>query len=212
MGSFKHVRGALVASLVSAAVVAALIAGVSHAGSALYPATSGGGTSFTDYSAVAVADQQDLTISSLNCDSAGQYDGGFDVILKGGVGLTGFNLRPFGTDETTLLSHRGYINGSGVWVVDGGAGNAQWSGIFGSDASDRHLVASFHIVCKTGKYRQFLLRGSSAWAASNDLNMISTGWSTDTTTNVTALTLHGTVAGSMRAGSVMWLRALQTTY
>ncbi len=152
-------------------------------------------TPLTDYIATAAGDVTTMTITGLNGDRDGDYDIEANIIYKGS-GSIGYFLQPFLTDETNLRCLFTYNAGSANQWQSQGSGTPTTGWFFQSEnaSGDHTIIMRGHLSSKTGRMRQAWINSSSTRISSGVVSASMVGWSLDTTTNITELTIYSTVA------------------
>ena len=149
----------------------------------------------------------DLTLSGLSGETDGNYQIDFNLIVQG-AGTIQFNLRPFGTDETSLLSNTLAAPSGGGAVTCFGQQTGLVLGYASSGGVQMRFLGRAFLVSKSGAWRFFESTAQEARAAPIYEHLRSAGHSSDTTTAITALTIHADVASSILTGSKMKVRKL----
>jgi hypothetical protein len=172
-------------------------------------ASLGGGLAMSDVISTAGVAGQDLSVTALDGDNDGDYTFDAYIIYNGGVGLASFFLRPFGNNDTNLFSFIRYNQGSGVNVESGPLPN--WAMFSQNTGSNSVLTYHGHITTKTGRNRMATYSAHQHLVGGGVKNAIVNAWSTDTSTNMTTLTVHSDVATGIAPGSFIRLRKLKST-
>lgn len=162
----------------------------------------------------ATGDQSALTITGANGDAEGNYRCHGEIVHKGNSGNTTYVFRPFDpTANTGLSSLFEYNNGSAVYVAsNSGSPSSLWHVEFEGASSDTSIIFNITVFSRTGYKRQFYSNSTSIRVGAGVATEKSQGWTTNTSTNITSLTIaaqdgSAVAVNAIRAGSYMKCQA-----